>query len=58
VRGDRGRTLRPPGRRSRPAHLTEAGGLARSGFNSAGVAITANYLESDRDYRQLGVPWR
>ena len=36
--------------------FTEAGGLARSGFNSAGVAITANYLESDRDYRQLGVP--
>jgi isopenicillin-N N-acyltransferase-like protein len=36
--------------------FTEAGGLARSGFNSAGIAITANYLESDRDYRQLGVP--
>ena len=36
--------------------FTEAGGLARSGFNSAGVAITANYLECDRDYRRLGVP--
>jgi isopenicillin-N N-acyltransferase-like protein len=36
--------------------FTEAGGLARSGFNAAGIAITANYLESDRDYRQLGVP--
>lgn len=36
--------------------FTEAGGLARSGFNSAGIAITANYLESDRDYRQVGVP--
>ena len=36
--------------------FTEAGGLARSGFNSAGIAITANYLECDRDYRQLGVP--
>jgi len=36
--------------------FTEAGGLARSGFNAAGVAITANYLESDRDYRRLGVP--
>ena len=36
--------------------FTEAGGLARSGLNAAGVAITANYLESDRDYRQLGVP--
>ncbi|TWT10858.1 C45 family peptidase [Reyranella sp. CPCC 100927] len=36
--------------------FTEAGGLARSGFNSAGIAITANYLESDRDYREIGVP--
>ncbi len=36
--------------------FTEAGGLARNGFNSAGVVITANYLESDRDYRTLGVP--
>lgn len=36
--------------------FTEAGGLARSGFNSAGIAITANYLESDRDYRELGIP--
>ncbi len=36
--------------------FTEAGGLARSGLNSAGLAITANYLESDRDYTQIGVP--
>jgi len=36
--------------------FTEAGGLARSGLNAAGIAITANYLESDRDYRQTGVP--
>lgn len=36
--------------------FTEAGGLARSGFNSAGLSITANYLESDRDYRRNGVP--
>ena len=36
--------------------FTEAGGLARSGFNSAGIAITANYLECERDYRRLGVP--
>lgn len=36
--------------------FTEAGGLARAGFNAAGVSITANYLECDRDYRQLGVP--
>ncbi|WP_235035374.1 C45 family peptidase [Roseomonas sp. 18066] len=36
--------------------FVEAGGLARAGLNSAGVAVTANYLESDRDYRDLGVP--
>jgi hypothetical protein len=36
--------------------FTEAGGLARSGLNVAGIAITANYLESDRDYRQAGIP--
>jgi len=41
-----------------PDFLTfvEAGGLARSGLNAAGVAITANYLECDRDFRQPGVP--
>jgi isopenicillin-N N-acyltransferase-like protein len=36
--------------------FTEAGQLARSGMNSAGVAITANYLECERDYRRIGVP--
>lgn len=36
--------------------FTEAGGLARSGMNSAGIAITANYLQSDRDYKTIGVP--
>jgi isopenicillin-N N-acyltransferase-like protein len=36
--------------------FTEAGALGRSGFNAIGVAITANYLESDRDYRRVGVP--
>lgn len=36
--------------------FTEAGGLARSGLNAAGIAVTANYLESDRDYRSAGVP--
>jgi hypothetical protein len=41
-----------------PDFLTfvEAGGLARSGLNSAGVSITANYLESERDFKQAGVP--
>ena len=36
--------------------FTEAGGLARAGMNANGIAITANYLESDRDYRDIGVP--
>lgn len=36
--------------------FVEAGGLARCGLNSAGVCITANYLESERDFRQTGVP--
>ena len=36
--------------------FTEAGALARSGLNAAGIAITANYLECDRDYQRLGVP--
>ena len=36
--------------------FTEAGALARAGFNADGIAVTGNYLESDRDYRQVGVP--
>lgn len=36
--------------------FTEAGALGRCGFNAVGIAITANYLESDRDYRRVGVP--
>ena len=37
--------------------FTEAGGLARSGLNSAGIGLTANALECDRDYRRgIGVP--
>lgn len=36
--------------------FTEAGGLARSGLNAAGIGLTANYLQSDRDYRTVGVP--
>jgi hypothetical protein len=36
--------------------FVEAGGLSRSGFNGAGISITGNYLESDRDFTQLGVP--
>jgi isopenicillin-N N-acyltransferase-like protein len=36
--------------------FVEAGGLSRAGLNAAGIAITANYLESDRDYRSAGIP--
>ena len=36
--------------------FTEAGALARCGLNAAGVSITANYLNSDRDYSQRGIP--
>ena len=37
--------------------FTEAGVLARSGLNSAGIGLTANALECDRDYqRGAGVP--
>jgi len=36
--------------------MVEAGGLARCGLNAAGIAITANYLRSDRDYLHEGVP--
>jgi len=36
--------------------FTEAGMLARSGLNAAGIAITGNNLECNRDYSQIGVP--
>lgn len=36
--------------------LVEAGGLARHGVNSRGVALTANFLACDRDFQSLGVP--
>ena len=36
--------------------FTEAGSLARTGLNSAGIAITANYIESDQDFKSPGVP--
>lgn len=41
-----------------PSFLTfvEAGGLARCGLNDAGICVTANYLESDRDFTQSGIP--
>jgi hypothetical protein len=34
--------------------FVEAGGLGRHGMNSAGIAISGNYLRCDRDYAQPG----
>jgi isopenicillin-N N-acyltransferase-like protein len=36
--------------------FVEAGILARCGLNSAGVAITGNFLQTDQDYGLDGVP--
>lgn len=36
--------------------LTEAGILGRAGLNSVGVCVTGNYIESNRDFRGVGVP--
>lgn len=36
--------------------FTEAGAVARSGMNSAGISITGNNMASDRDYKNSGVP--
>lgn len=36
--------------------FTEAGALSRAGLNAAGIAITANYIESDRDFETPGIP--
>lgn len=36
--------------------FTEAGALSRAGLNEAGIAITANYIESDRDFQTPGIP--
>lgn len=36
--------------------FVEAGGLGRHGFNSAGIGVSGNYLQSDRDYKTSGVP--
>jgi isopenicillin-N N-acyltransferase-like protein len=41
-----------------PAMLTfaEAGTLARAGLNSAGIAVTGNFIKADSDGKQQGVP--
>lgn len=37
--------------------LTEAGMLAKSGLNSAGIGVCANLLVSDRDHSGTGIPY-
>lgn len=36
--------------------FAEAGGLARSGLNAAGITVTGNFLSCERDYMHQGVP--
>jgi isopenicillin-N N-acyltransferase-like protein len=36
--------------------FVEAGMLARSGMNSAGLGLCGNFLQSDRDFRADGIP--
>lgn len=36
--------------------FTEGGLLARFGFNSAGIALTANFLQTEKDYGRKGIP--
>jgi isopenicillin-N N-acyltransferase-like protein len=36
--------------------FVEAGMLGRAGFNAAGIALTGNFLASDRDHSRHGVP--
>jgi isopenicillin-N N-acyltransferase-like protein len=45
-----------PERGPRLLTFVEAGMLARSGMNSAGIGLCGNFLQSDRDFQQTGVP--
>lgn len=36
--------------------FVEAGMLARSGMNAAGIGLCGNFLQSDADFRQSGIP--
>lgn len=45
-----------PARGPRILTFVEAGMLARSGLNSAGLGLCGNFLQSDQDHRQSGVP--
>lgn len=40
----------------RAFYLVEAGMVGRNGMNSAGIGVVANFLETDRDRKQFGVP--
>lgn len=37
-------------------NFVEAGMVGRNGMNSAGIGVVANFLETDRDRKQIGVP--
>ena len=37
-------------------NFVEAGMVGRSGMNSAGIGVVANFVETDRDRKQIGVP--
>lgn len=47
---------RSPDSGPRTLIFVEAGMLARCGLNSAGVALTGNFLQTDRDYGRQGIP--
>lgn len=40
----------------RAFNFVEAGMVGRNGMNSAGIGVVANFLETDRDRKQSGVP--
>jgi isopenicillin-N N-acyltransferase-like protein len=37
-------------------NLLEAGTVGRNGMNAAGIGVVANFIETDRDRKQVGVP--
>ena len=39
-------------------YVVEAGGVGGMGMNSGGIGVVGNFLETDRDRKQIGVPLR
>ena len=56
MRRHRDRAARAQRQRPGHPHLRRGRWPGARGLNGAGISITANYLESDRDFQQLGVP--